>query len=59
MRSAPGTDGFSNVVITKCWPFLHFPLHKYAMCCLAKGELTSNFRSAGIKLIPKKVSALL
>ena len=55
LRSAPGTDGFSNIVIKKCWPFLQLPLHRYALCCYNKGELTANFRGAGIKLIPKKV----
>ena len=54
LRSAPGTNGFSNIVIKKCWPFLQLPLHRYALCCYNKGELTANFRGAGIKLIPKK-----
>jgi exonuclease III len=54
MRSAPGFDGFSNQLIEKCWKFLRRPLLKYFECCLRKGTLTENFRSACIKLIPKK-----
>ena len=54
LKSAAGQDGFSNIVIKKCWPLLRRPLLKYANCCYNKGELTSNFRSACIRLIPKK-----
>ena len=53
-RSAPGADGFSNILIKKCWPFLRSPLLKYANSCRIKGELTANFKGATIKLIPKK-----
>ena len=52
-RSAPGSDGFSNNLIKKCWPYLRSPLLKYANTCLTK-VLTANFRGATIKLIPKK-----
>ena len=45
-RSASGLDGFSNIMIKKCWAFLRVPLLKYATCCHAKGELTANFRGA-------------
>ena len=54
LKSAAGQDGFSNIVKKKCWPLLRRPLLKYANCCYNKGELTSNFRSACIRLIPKK-----
>ena len=54
LKSAAGQDGLSNIVIKKCWPLLRRPLLKYANCCYNKGELTSNFRSACIRLIPKK-----
>ena len=53
-RSAPGADGFSNILIKKCWPYLRSPLLKYANSCRIKGELTANFKGATIKLIPKK-----
>jgi exonuclease III len=54
LRSAPGGDGFSNLLIIKCWPFLRTALYRYATFCNEKGILTHNFRSANIKLIPKK-----
>jgi hypothetical protein len=54
LRSAPGIDGFSNMFIKKFWAYFRIPLHRYALCCYDKGVLTSNFRSASIKLIPKK-----
>ncbi len=54
MRSAPGIDGFSNAFIKKYWHFFRTPLFNYATECFRKRQLTANFRSASIKLIPKK-----
>jgi hypothetical protein len=54
MRSAPGIDGFSNAFIKKYWQFFRLPLLNYATECFRKKKLTANFRSASIKLIPKK-----
>jgi hypothetical protein len=54
LKSAPGADGFSNKLIKKCWKYLRIPLHNYANYCFVSGILTPNFRSACIKLIPKK-----
>ncbi len=54
VRSAPGIDGYSNMFIKHFWRYFRIPLHKYALCCYDKGLLTTNFRSASIKLIPKK-----
>ena len=54
IRSAAGEDGFSNVLIRKCWQFLRYPLLKYANYCFESGELTSSFKNATIKLIPQK-----
>ena len=53
---ASGLDGFSNILIKKCWHLLRIPLLKYADTCLEKGELTANFRGATIRLIPKKMT---
>jgi hypothetical protein len=53
-KSAPGIDGLNNVFITKFWKYLRNPLIKYYNCCLEKGTLTENFRTARIRLIPKK-----
>ena len=55
-QSASGLDGFSNILIKKCWHLLRIPLLKYADTCLEKGELTANFRGATIRLIPKKTT---
>jgi exonuclease III len=54
LRSAPGADGFSNLFINRCWPHLRYAFFNYANFCLDKGILTHNFRSASIRLIPKK-----
>ena len=57
LRSASGVDGFSNIMIKKCWHLLRLPLLNYAQTCFDKGELTPNFRGATIRLIPKKSDA--
>jgi hypothetical protein len=54
MKSAPGADGFSNKFIKHFWEYFRVPLHKFAIACFDRGGLTDNFRSANIKLIPKK-----
>jgi exonuclease III len=54
LKSAAGQDGFSNRLIKKCWKFLRHPLFNYGNFCFQEGTLTHNFRSACIKLIPKK-----
>ncbi len=54
INSAPGGDGISNRFITKNWNLFRVPLFKYAITCFDKGELTDNFHSANVKLIPKK-----
>jgi hypothetical protein len=54
IRSAPEIDGLSNAFIKKYWQFFRIPLFNYAKECFTKKRLTQNFRSASIKLIPKK-----
>jgi hypothetical protein len=54
LRSAAGADGYSNKLIKKCWHFFRLPLFNYANHCYSTGMMTANFRSACIKLIPKK-----
>jgi len=53
-KSAAGIDGLSGKLIKKLWFSLRVPLWKYANCCFSKGRLQDTFRSACIKLIPKK-----
>jgi hypothetical protein len=53
-KSASGADGYTNKLIKLCWKYLRLPLLNYANCCFQKGILTPSFRSATIKLIPKK-----
>ncbi len=53
-KSAAGMDGLSNCFIKKFWPLLRKPLHRYLMDCLRKGRLTDSFRTAKIRIIPKK-----
>jgi hypothetical protein len=54
LRSAPGADGFSNQLIIKCWHLLRLPFYNYVVFCYGTGILSRNFRSATIRLIPKK-----
>jgi hypothetical protein len=54
LKSAPGMDGVSNKFISKFWFFFREPLHRYAAECVRKGGLTETFRTAIIRLIPKK-----
>ena len=53
-KSAPGVDGLSGKFIQKFWPVLRKPLLRYSNCCFAKGSLSDSFRTASIRLIPKK-----
>jgi hypothetical protein len=53
-KGVPGADGFSNTLITRCWKFFRWPLYRYALYCYDMNRLTTNFKSARIKLIPKK-----
>jgi hypothetical protein len=59
LRSAPGADGFSNYLIIKIWPYIRLPFFNYVDHCYETGLLTQNFRSATIRLIPKKGNATL
>ncbi len=54
LNSAPGIDGFNNRFIRKFWNHFRAPLHDYFSYCYRTGTLTSTFRTALIKLIPKK-----
>ena len=53
-KSAPGIDGYSNKAISKCWQYIRVPLLNYSNYCFNTGTLTNSFRSATIRLIPKK-----
>jgi hypothetical protein len=53
-KSAPGIDGISNNFIKKFWPYFRVPLYEYTCSCAESGTLTPTFRTALIKLIPKK-----
>ena len=53
-NSAAGGDGISGKFITKFWPLLRRPLLNYAQECFKKGILSDTFRTANIRLIPKK-----
>jgi len=56
-KSAAGIDGLSSKFIKKTWYLFRVPLLKYSHCCFEKGRISDNFRSACIKLIPKKSDA--
>jgi hypothetical protein len=53
-RSEAGMDGLSNCFIKKFWALLRVPLHRYLRECLLKDSLTPTFKTAKIKIIPKK-----
>jgi hypothetical protein len=52
--SAAGIDGISTKFIKRYWDIFREPLFKYARTVFVKGQLTRTFRTAIIKLIPKK-----
>ncbi len=54
MKSAPGIDGIGNKFIKKFWRFFRIPLTEYIAACKRNGRLTGTFKTALIKLIPKK-----
>jgi hypothetical protein len=54
LKSAPGANGISNKFIKRFWDFFKYPLLKYANYAFQIGRLTNSFRTADIKLIPKK-----
>ena len=53
-KSASGMDGLSNCFIKKFWNILRIPLFRYTSHCSRTGTLTQSFKTASIKLIPKK-----
>jgi len=53
-NSAPGIDGISTKFIKKFWTYFRNPLLGYSNQCFQGGNLTDSFRSAKIRLIPKK-----
>jgi len=53
-KSAPGADGISNAFIKNFWDIFRKPLFQLANYCFERNELTPAFKSANIKLIPKK-----
>jgi len=53
-NSAPGIDGISTKFIKKFWQLFRIPLLRYSHHCFQSGNLTDSFRSAKIRLIPKK-----
>jgi len=53
-KSAAGMDGLSNCFIKKFWQLLRTPLHRYLKKCLLTGSLTNSFKTAKIRIIPKK-----
>ncbi len=54
MASAPGADGVSNKFIKNFWDYFKAPLLKLCRYCFEKNEMPLVFRTANIKLIPKK-----
>jgi hypothetical protein len=53
-KSAAGIDGLNTAFIKKYWYIFKTPLARYASKAFEKGTLTHSFKTAIIKLIPKK-----
>ena len=53
-KSTPGADGFSNKFIQEFWDIYRVPLFKMIVKCYDNNKLTNTFKTANIKLIPKK-----
>jgi hypothetical protein len=56
-NSAAGIDGINTRFIKQFWFIFREPLQRYAMTCFQKKQLTPSFKTAVIKLIPKKGNA--
>jgi hypothetical protein len=54
LKSAPGRDSFSNLFIKEFWDIFRIPLFTVAKYGLANNNLPDFFKTADIKLIPKK-----
>jgi len=54
LSSAPGADGISNRFIKHFWEYFRNPLLKLCKKCFDDDSLPMLFRTANIKLIPKK-----
>ena len=52
--TACGMDGVSYGFLKKYWQLFRVPLYKYCNDCFNNGFLTESFKTAAIKLIPKK-----
>ncbi len=50
-------DGINNCFIKKFWHLLRTPLHRYVTYCHGTVVLSQSFKTASIKLIPKKGDA--
>ena len=53
-KRAPGPDGFSHKFITAFWKIFRLPLFECAKYGLENNDLPVVFKTASIKLIPKK-----
>ena len=58
-NSCGGMDGIGYQFLNKFWHLLRVPLFNYANFCFERGTLTESFKTAAIKLIPKKGDATL
>jgi hypothetical protein len=54
LNSASGIDGYSTRFIKKFWNYFRQPLLRYTEAVFEKRLLTNSFKTAVIKLIPKK-----
>jgi len=54
INSAGGLDGLNNKTIKKFWPLLRTPMKRLADESFGTGTLPESFKTAVIKLIPKK-----
>jgi hypothetical protein len=54
VKSAPGTDGFSYRFIIRFWDLYHSALFEVAKESFETGVMPDAFRTASIRLIPKK-----
>ena len=54
MNSAPGINGISNKFIKKYWELFRYPLYNCANHMFEIGTMPDSFKTAKIKLIPKK-----
>jgi exonuclease III len=53
-KTACGPDGIGTAFLKQFWQYFRVPLINYCTFCFRTGQLSDSFRTAAVRLIPKK-----